>query len=160
MKLYELTEAYQNIWKLVEDEESDLDILERALQSVEANINEKVENTAKLIKNIKAEAEMIKLEEQRLASRRRSMENKEARIKAYIEEQLKVAGIDKVKTTLFTVGFQNNPPSVELVCEELIPEKYVIITKNFDKKAILADIKAGVLVPGAEIKQTRSLRIR
>lgn len=161
-KLYELTEMYHNVWDLVEDEEADLDGLEKALESIEENIEGKAENTAKLIKSIEGNINTLKEEEKRLAKKRRAMENKTNRIKDYLEMQLRVMEIDKVQGELFTVALQNNPPSVNFIDENLIPEKYKeeVVTVKIPKKAILDDIKAGIEVPGTEMVQKKSLRIR
>lgn len=161
-KLYELTEMYQNIWNLVNDEEADLDGLEKALDSIEEGIEGKAENTAKLIKSIEGNISILKEEEQRLAKKRKSMENKVKNIKEYLEMQLRVMEIDKIQGDIFTVALQNNPPSVRFLDEDLIPNEYKeeVITIKIPKKAILDDIKAGKEVPGTEMVQTKSLRIR
>lgn len=161
-KLYELTEMYENIWELIGDDEVDLDSLELALESIEDNIEVKAESMAKLIKEIDGDMATLKEEEQRLAKKRRTLDNKQKNIKSYLENQLTVMGKDKVKTPLFTVAMQNNPPSVKFIDEDLIPEQYKerIETIKIPKKAILDDIKAGIEVPGTEFVQTRSLRIR
>ena len=161
-KLYELTEMYENIWKLIGDEDVDIESLEIALLNIEDNIEAKAENTAKLIKSIDGDVIALKEEEKRLASRRRALENKQTNIKSYLENQLLIMGVDKVKTALFTVALQNNPPSVVFTDEDLIPGIYKkeVTTITIPKKEILDAIKSGIEVPGAEIKQTKSLRIR
>lgn len=161
-KLYELTEMYQNIWDLIGDEEVDLDDMELALSSIEDNIESKAENTAKLIKGIDGDINILKEEESRLAKKRKALENKQKNIKQYLEMQLRTMEIDKIKTPLFTVALQNNPPSVRFIDEDLIPGKYKesIVTIKIPKKQILDDIKAGMEVPGTEFVQTKSLRIR
>lgn len=160
-KLYELKELYQNIWELVGDDESDLEALETALSQVEDNLEIKAENIAKLIKSIDADAEVIKIEEQRLAKRRKTLENKQKGMKLYLETQLKEMGVDKIQGTLMSVRLQKNPPSVNVLDENKIPEKYwkVVTTRSMDKKLILEDLKAEVEVEGAVIKQEKSLRI-
>ena len=160
-KLYELKELYQNIWELVGDDESDLEALETALSQVEDNLEIKAENIAKLIKSIDADAEVIKIEEQRLAKRRKTLENKQKGMKLYLETQLKEMGVDKIQGTLMSVRLQKNPPSVNVLDENKIHEKYwkVVTTRSMDKKLILEDLKAEVEVEGAVIKQEKSLRI-
>lgn len=161
-KLYELTEMYQNIWDLVNDEEADLEGLEIALGSIEENIESKAENTAKLIKTIEGNVSVIKEEERRLAAKRRTLENKVKNIKQYLEMQLKAMEIDRVQGELFTVALQNNPPSVKFLDEDLIPEKYkeVETIVKIPRKAILDDLREGIEVPGVEMVQNKSLRIR
>ncbi len=161
-KLYELTEMYQNIWDLVADEEVDLDTLETALSQVEDNLETKAESMAKLVKGIDGDVTALKEEENRLAKRRKALENKQEGIKQYLEYQLKAMNIDKVKTPLFTVSLQRNPPSVNIIDENLIPEQYkkTVTTTSIVKKDILDALKLGELIEGAEIKQGKSLRIR
>lgn len=161
-KLYELTEMYKNIWDLVEDDEIDLDTLEKALSNIEDNIEAKAENTAKLIKGIDGDINTLKEEENRLAKKRRALENKQKNIKEYLEMQLKVMEIDKVKTPLFTVALQKNPPSLNITNEDLIPEQFkkTVTTVSVVKKDLLEALKSGQVIEGAEIKQGKSLRIR
>jgi hypothetical protein len=117
---------------------------------------------AKIIKGIDGDIDTLKSEEKRLAEKRRVLENKKNNIKAYLENQLRVMEIDKIKTPLFTVSLQKNPPSVEIVDEDLIPDKFkkTVTTVSVVKKDLLEALKAGQVIEGAEIKQGKSLRIR
>ncbi len=162
MKLYELREMYQNVWNLIEDEDVDIETLEMALNQIEENIELKAEGMAKLIKSIDGDIAALKEEENRLAKKRKALENKQKNIKTYLEYQLIGMGIDKVKTPLFTVALQNNPPSVRFIDEALIPEQYKVRTElvSIPKKIILDDIKKGIEVAGVEVIQGKSLRIR
>ena len=162
MKLYELTEMYQNVWNLIEDEDVDIETLEMALNQIEENIELKAEGMAKLIKSIDGDIAALKEEENRLAKKRKALENKQKNIKTYLEYQLIGMGIDKVKTPLFTVALQNNPPSVRFIDEALIPEQYKVRTElvSIPKKLILDDIKEDKEVAGCELVQGKSLRIR
>ena len=161
-KLYELTEMYKNIWDLVEDDEVDLETLESALGQVEDNIEIKAESMAKLIKGTQADIDFIKSEEKRLADKRKVLERNQNNIKAYLENQLRIMEIDKVKTPLFVVALQKNPPSVAIVDEDLIPEQFkkTVTTTTVVKKDLLEALKSGQVIEGAEIKQGKSLRIR
>jgi replicative superfamily II helicase len=159
MKLYELAQNYAQLMEMAEEMESDA--LVDTLESLQDAIEDKVENIAKLIKNLEADAKIIKEEEQRLADRRRSIESKVARLKEYLQEQLEVAGLQKVKRATITVAIQNNPPSVEIADEKLIPSEFMIPQNpKIDKQAILERLKNGETVPGCSLKQTKGVRIR
>ena len=163
MKLYQLTENYQNLWELVEEETIDIGIVETALKTVEGAIQEKAQNLAVFIKSLGADIEIIKAEEKRLADRRKALENKQAGIKNYLQSQLEIAKLDKIKTPVITVAIQNNPPAVKIIDEAIIPAQYkTIIPQTFtiDKKTMTDDIKKGINVPGTELTHGRSLRIR
>ena len=159
MKLYELTDDYLNLLEVAE--ELDEETFQNTLEAIEDAIEDKVENTAFLIRNLEADIKTLKDEEKRLKGRRQALENKVARMKDYLFEQLEKAGIDRVKRPLITVSIQNNPPSVRVVNEELIPSHFMIPQPpKLDKKGILEKLKHGENVPGVELQQTRGLRIR
>lgn len=159
MKLYELTQNYMVLMEMLE--ESETDALKDTLESIEEEINSKAENIAKLVKNLESDAAAIKEEEKRLADRRKAIENKVTYLKTYLHEQLELTGLKKVKTPVFTVGIQNNPPSVEIADESLVPSDYRIPQPDkIDKKTILKFLKEGQEVEWASIKQSQSLRIR
>lgn len=161
-KLYELTEMYQSVWDLISDDEVDLEAMENALSTIEDTIESKAESIAKLIKSIDSDMLALETEEKRLYARRKALSNKQKGIKDYLEYQLKSMGVDKVKTPLFTVALQNNPPSVNVLDESLVPSWYskTVTTTSLVKKDILDALKRGIDVPGVEMKQDKSLRIR
>lgn len=158
MKLYSLTKSYQEVLDLIEEGAMDLT---DTLESITDAVEDKVENIAKLVKTLEAEAAGIKVEEQRLADRRKSRENHAKRLKEYAEGAMLQTGQKKIKGPLFTIAIQKNPPSVNISDESLIPKAYFVEqAPTLNKKEVLQDLKLGLPIPGAEIKQTESLRIR
>jgi hypothetical protein len=159
VKLYVLTQSYTQLLELADS--MDPEVFQDTLQSIEEEIEDKAENTAKLIRCLDADAKAIKDEEQRLSDRRKSIENKVAGIKEYLQSQMEFAGIDKVKRPTVTVSIQTNPPSVLIKDESLIPIQYMVpVAPRIDKKAILQMLKDDEEVPGCEIQQLRSVRIK
>jgi predicted nuclease with TOPRIM domain len=158
MKLYELTTNYVSLMEMAE--EMDATTLQDTLESIEEEIHDKAENIAKLVKNINADVDALKAEEKRLADRRKSLENKVTHLKGYLQDQLEVAGLDKVKRPTLTVSIQNNPPSVKVIDEKLLSDYMIPVEPRLDKKAILTALKEGMEVSGAELVQGRSVRIR
>jgi|SRR5579875_869524 len=159
MKLYELAPRYAELLDMADS--LDESIFQDTLSAIEEAIEDKAENIAKLIRSLEADAKAIKEEEDRLKARRMSLENKIANIKSYLQNQMEVAGIEKVKRPTISIYFQNNPPSVDVLDESLIPEDYLIPQPaKVDKKAILAALKDGFVIEGCSLKQGRSVRIR
>ncbi|MED5052672.1 siphovirus Gp157 family protein [Anoxybacillus rupiensis] len=159
MKLYELAQSYAQLMEMAEEMESDA--LVDTLESLQEAIEDKAENVAKLIKNLEADVKVIKEEEQRLAERRRAIESKVDKLKTYLQEQLETAGLQKVKRPTITVSIQNNPPSVDVIDETLIPADFLIPQPaKVDKKSILERLKNGEAIPGVTLKQTKGVRIR
>ncbi len=160
MKLFELTDQYQKVLSMIDDE-CDLEAIQDTLEGIEGMIADKAESMAKLIKSIEADEQAIKAEEERLYNRRKALENRRLSIKGYLESQLVGANIDKVKGTVFTVSIQNNPPSVNIQDDATVPDKYYIPQPpKLDKKALLEDVKAGAIIEGISLQQTKGVRIR
>ena len=159
MKLYELNQQYKQLQEMADD--LDPMTLKDTLESIKESIEDKAENTAKLIRSWEAEANAIKEEEKRLANRRKSLENRVSNTKAYLFEQMKNAGLEKVKRPTLTVSIANNPPSVEVIDPDKIPSLFMIEQKPvIDKKAILVALKNGAEIEGCTITQGEGLRIR
>ena len=156
--LYELTGTFKRINDTEGlDEETKTDTLESIDWSNE--FEEKVENTAKVIKNKEASKKLIKEEIDRLTARYKSLDNDVVWLKKSMQEAFEITGHEKVKGLLFTVYMGKNQPSV-VIDEELLPKKYFVIAKKPDKNAIKELLNAGKKVKGATLQESRSLRIK
>lgn len=158
-KLYELTSQYNQIFQSITDE-SDLEQLEEMLSAIEEEFEVKAENIAKLIKSLDGDIKAYKDELDRLSARKKSIENHQERLKAYLEANMRATGKDKIKGSVFTIAMQNNPPKVVIDSEDDIPEQYKVYEVHITKKELLDDLKQGKEVPGAHMEQSQSLRIR
>jgi transcriptional regulator of heat shock response len=159
LKLYELSQNYVQLLELADS--LDQETFQDTLSSLEEAIEDKAENVAKLIKCLDSDCKAIKEEEQRLVDRRKALENKISSIKEYLQNQMEVAGLNKVKRPTITISIQANPPSVEVMDESLIPSTYMVPQPSkIDKRAILTALKEGEFIPGASIKQSMGVRIK
>ena len=159
MKLYELNQQYKQLQEMADD--LDPMTLKDTLESIQESIEDKAENTAKLIRSWEAEAKAIKEEEKRLADRRRAIENRVSNTKAYLFEQMEIAGLEKVKRPTLTISIAKNPPSLEVIDPEKIPSLFMIDQDPvIDKKALLTALKNGAEIDGCAIKQGKGLRIK
>lgn len=156
--LYELQGAYAKIQQMIEDGAEDL---QDTLESIEGALEEKLESYAMVIRNIESDVEGLKAEEKRLAERRKTMESGIKRMKENMQYAMSSTGEKKIKGEKFTFTVQKNPPSLNIVDEKVIPTEFITVetVRNIDKKALLARAKEQE-VPGVEIKQGESLRIR
>jgi hypothetical protein len=159
IKLYELSDSYQHLLEQMED--TDSDVFSDTLESIQDAIEVKAENTAKVIKTIEAETKAIRDEEKRLADRRKSLENRAKGMKEYLQENLEKSGLNKVKGAVLTVAMQNNPVSVYVQDEKIIPQSFFVQqAPRLDRKSLIDALKNDEKITGAELQQKRSLRIR
>lgn len=159
MKLYELTETWAAIQDMIETADTDDEQIIAALENIDAAIEEKAENYAKIIYSMKGEAEAIKTEEKRLATKRQSLENRAKWLQKNLEEAMIATGKTKFKTNLFVFSVQKNAPSLDEFDEEDVPEEFWKVIRSIDRSALLKAVKDGE-VEGIGLKQTESLRIR
>lgn len=74
MKLYELTQAYNQVLEMAED--LDTETLQDTLDSIREPIKEKAENIIKMVKSMDAEADGLAKEAERLTKRKKSARSK------------------------------------------------------------------------------------
>lgn len=160
MKLYEYHEAFLNILALFDNPEVDEETITYALQDLNMGFEAKCENIAKWSKSLLLEAEAIKLEEQRLAKRRKALECRAESNKRYMEDAMRLTGKMKFSTPLFSFNISNNPQSLRISDDAVIPSEFLKVTTTVDKKELLAAVKNGLVIDGVEAVQTSSLKIR
>lgn len=156
MKLYELTGAFNQVADMLEFDSENAAIID-TLESIDLAIEEKADGYAKLIRNQEASSKAFDEEIKRMKERKQAVDNNVKRMKLSLQNAMVEIGKTKFKTDLFSFNIQKNQPSVEIIDESLIPDKFKKITIDFDKTAIK---KTKEDVPGVEIKQSESLRIR
>lgn len=161
--IYELTSGIQMLWDLMDQGELDDDTLIDAMENSQEELNIKLENYCKFIKNLEADIAGLKEEEKRLAARRKTMENTIERAKAAMQWAMNAAGEKKVKGNLFTISLQANPEKVVLETEDInsIPADYIRMKEpEIDKAKVKEDLKAGVELSFARLERTEGIRIR
>ncbi len=120
---------------------------------------EKLEGTACYCRELKAEAEAIKAEEERLAKRRKALENKSERLKNYMMPALEAMG-GKVKGVMASVRIGKSQ-AVTVFDIDALPDafKHVKTTIDPDKVALKKALKSGEVIPGAALEDRQSVVI-
>src|SRR5699024_5450053 len=97
MKLYELSQNYNNLYDLLIDEDIPVEVIEEGLGEIEDKIEIKFENIAKLLTSLEGNIDTFKKEEKRLNQRRKVMENKVKSLKDYMLNQLEFMERNKIE---------------------------------------------------------------
>ena len=114
-----------------------------------------------VIKSLEADNHAIDEEIKRLRQRKTSNQNGVKRLKESLQKVMEQTGKEKFKTSLNSYSIANNPPSLDIIDETLIPKQYYVEQKpKLDKKELLKAVKGGLELKGVELKQSRSLRVR
>lgn len=163
-KLYELAEQYKALEEMLYDGEVEEQLIWDSLEGIDAEIEEKADNYAKIIKNMNADVEMLKKEEERLYCRRKALENRSKGLKDRLEENMRFMGKTKFKTALFSFNIQKNGGKQPLeITENLsdIPMKFLVPQEPVPNKEAIREYLANHTVEWAELRPYgESLRIR
>lgn len=159
--IYELNKNYQEVAALLEtaETEEELQAINDTLEMIDVSIEEKVENTAKYIKNVESDIEGIKAEINRLTTLKKQKERNTEWLKTNIEYALKNKGIDKLEVGTFKCGYRKSE-SVEVDDLTAIPSGYTKTEVKVDKIAIKKALKAGEEINGAHIQTNMNFYIK
>ena len=148
---------------LIDAETGELLSVAQALDALRMEREAKLENVACWVKNLSAEADAIREEENRLIKRRKAAETKAANLKAWLLAAMtrEDGTTDKLKTGRVSISVKRNPPST-VVDDELLPSTYKVakITYQANKEMIKRELLAGGEVPGAHLEYGRSVVIK
>jgi hypothetical protein len=164
MNLYELNSEYSRVMADVMDwaEQNEGEIsaeLEKALEDIEINLEEKIENTALYIKTLDVEAEMIKLEEKKLAERRKACENRAERVREWLSINMDGKPFKSAKCVISW----RKSESVELdISAEELPVEYQVVktTVTADKVELKKALKMGIGIIGVSIHEKQNMQVK
>lgn len=158
--LFNLTDDYKQVYELIA-EQGDEQALIDTLSSINDALEDKADGYVAVIKSLESDNKAIDEEIKRLQQRKTTNKNGIDRLKVSLQDSMETTGKTKFKTALNSYNIQNNPPSLNVINEKLIPKDYwVSQAPKLNRKDALAELKAGNTIPGLEVKQTRSLRVR
>lgn len=168
MKLYELANDYENLMAAVENGDIPEEALADTLESITALLDEKADNIACWIKQLTAEAEAIKAEEDKLKARRTAKLNRAERLTNYLAECLTNAGRNKIETARNVISFRKTPPKVVIDNENGFIEWAQTYADGFlnygrptiNKTAIKDYITSGGQLDGVRIESSQNLAIK
>lgn len=158
--LFELSTKFAELLNMV-DEDCTIEELQDTLDSIQADMDTKVDNTVGLIRSVEADVEAIDKEVKRLQELKRSKVNFVDRLKGYLQDALEVQDIKKYRTSTNYIYKRKNAPSKDIVDETKIPSEYWLSqAPKLNTKQLVDDLKAGKDIPGAQLKHTVSLVVK
>lgn len=158
--LYNLSTQHRQLLNML-DEGYSIEDLQDTLDSIETDMNTKVDNTVGLIRSIEADTDAIDKEIKRLQALKKQKNNFIGRLKQHLQDALEVQQIDNYRTSTNYIYKRNNQPSVKITNETLIDKAYRIPQPDkYDRKSMKEDILAGADVEGAELVSSTSLVVK
>jgi hypothetical protein len=162
LKLYELSADYlAALNALAEIEDLPPEAIADTLEGLVGAWEDKALNVARYVRNLEAEAAAIEEARKRMDVRAKATANQAARLKAYLEAELKRTGLQP-KAPDLALRLQNNPQSVAIDDASLIPDDYrrTETVTTLLKAEIATALKAGQQIPGARLVRSQRLVIQ
>lgn len=163
MKLYEINKQLERLLELDEErmvdaETGEILTAEQVDELVLAR-EEKIEGCLLFVKNKLAEAEALKAEIEKLTARMKAAKNKADWCKEYVRMELNG---EKFSTARVAVSYGKSKLVHLEVEESALPEEFVRtkVTVEADKVALKKALEAGVVIPGVELIEKQTLRIK
>lgn len=157
--LYQIGEDYRKALSFDLDSEEDAEACIQLLGEIEARFEDKARNVVAYTLSLDAAAEALKTEEAKLAAKRRAIENRAERMRQYLEYEMRACQFEEIDTGIRKLKFAKTPWSVEIDEGIELPEEYVRIKREPDKKKLADDLKAGKQIDGVRLVQSERLRI-
>lgn len=159
--LYKISNRYLEAYgMLYACEDMPQEAINDTLEGIQAEINDKALNIARMIKNLEADAAAIKNAEDEMAKRRKIIENKAKSLEAYLFFNLKNIEFKSIDSPDTVIKRGNVSESVVIDNEKLLLEKYFRIKKEPNKEEIKKDLKAKIMVDGAHLELKQNIIIR
>ena len=172
MTLYEINEQfsaamemYENgVDEIVDTETGEVKSLADVLAELHMSRDEKIENTVRYIKNLRADSESARAEASNLVERADRFDKKAEQLESYLLSQL--GDCKKMETPLYTLKVRTSKSTCCPTDEEAIqrlPEGFWNIKTTVkvtpDKKAIKAALEKGEKLEGCYIVENKRLSI-
>lgn len=131
------------------------------IENLQMTFESKVENIGRWIKNLSAEADAYKVEEKKLAAKRKAAENKIASLRQYLETCM--AG-KTFKSPTVQISWRTSA-SVDVDLNELMKyddcDSYLKYTEPTPNKLLIRDeLKKGASIPGCKLVTSENMLIK
>lgn len=158
MNIYEMTVAAQELYELLTSGEIDDQTFEDTLQAM--GTAEKLESYCKVIKQLEADAEMLKAEKERIDKKKKTVETSVLRMKKAVADFLKAQGTKKATAGIFTAALSTSK-AVNILDENKIPARFLVEqAPKIDKSAIRSELMTGAEIEGCELQINEGVRIK
>ncbi len=164
MNLYEIDQALsENMTKLgemLENGETPSQVMIDELLGLQEDLQNKLVNYGKFIKNTQSDIDGLDNEIKRLTAKKRALQNQTDVLKANMQMAMERHGIDKINDPIMPVRLQNSPKSLQLtISPDKLPPEFQAIEISAKTQQIKNALKDGIKITGAQLVQHKHLRI-
>ena len=158
--LYNISADFLRIVEELQENDGELTPeIESALVLNEQNFLAKTENYIEAIKMIDAYEQLAAEREREFQVKKKRAANAKKRLKDNYSRAMEMMGKDKVDTGHHKISFRTSQ-TVNITDEAHIPNEYIKVETKIDKESLKRDLKAGLVIEGAELVTNKSIQIR
>lgn len=133
--------------------------IEEALLINKENFLIKAEGYIETIAKYKAMADAAAERIKQLQAYKKTAENIATRLKDSLTYGMHIMGEEKIELGLHKISFRTSH-AVNITDEAHIPNEYIKVETKIDKESLKRDLKAGLVIEGAELVTNKSIQIR
>lgn len=162
LRLFDLTAEFERLVDML-DAGEESEELTAALEVISAQLEQKAAGVGAVLATLDAEAEVYTAEIARLAAKKKRANTSADNLRRYVHSCMETRGILKMKGGTWSFALQQNPESVVVTDESIVPDemKRTTTTTSVDKRLVLETFKThGEVAPGCEVIRTRRLVVR
>lgn len=166
LSLYSIKQEYVELVSKLSsmdlDEQTILDTLEST--GILDSFQEKSVNVVMVARQFDSHCDAIDSEIKRLQDLKKQRKNTAEKLRDYLLNNMMAAQIELIDHPLMSIKIRNNPESVEVFEESLVPSDYMawpaMPAPKPDKTKIKTAIKTGVEIPGCKLVRSNSLLVK
>lgn len=160
--LWMLAAQYQAAARWIAESDPDPLLVADTIGRIEADIEDKAEAIAHMIRSLESEARADQLVEQTAAAHAAANTARAKHLRDYLAGTLTALQVEKVRRPGIKIDFRKSS-AVIVDDADALPAEYLrmppVPEPQPDKIKLAEDIKLGVIVPGAHMEQRKTLRI-
>lgn len=162
--LFDLAAEYREAADRLAELDLPDEVVRDTLESLSGDLTVKATNIAAMCANWAALIAQIREAEARMTERRRKLEERAERVRGYLLNAMRYAGIERIDSPHFALSIKANPPAVRIDDACRLPEEYLRTPEppapEPDRARIRAALASGLDVPGARLVQGQRIEIR
>lgn len=152
-QLYKISEDYKGLQDLVDSGEATQEMIADTLDGVQGMFEEKAQAVVTIANDFNHNITVLDAEISRLSDMKKSIKAKQDSLKEYLRFNMERTGITKIQCDLFSITLRKASKAASITDESALPDDYVNVKTvvSPDKRAILAALKKGEEIAGAEL---------
>lgn len=153
MTLYNLTSEYEYLLQLMEDPDTDPEVLTDTLEAVQGEMEVKLESYGVVLKELESEKAKWEAERNRADSYVKSLDSNITRMKTAIMDAIRATGDNKFKTDHFKFSIAKNGGLQPLKITGAVSDSFIILRPEPDTRAIRQALEEGFELPFAHLEE-------